>query len=128
MLGNGRWRGWTTASFLFVVAWLGSASTVTAESPGEPAVKATASNFNPTDNAWVLISAALVLMMTAPGLALFYCGLVRRKNVLGVMMQCVFLMCLMTLLWAIYGYTLVFGDGPWIGDFRYLFMRGVDAT
>ncbi len=68
-------------------------------------------------------------MMTAPGLALFYCGLVRRKNVLNVMMQCVFLMCLMTLLWALYGYTLVFGgNGPWIGDLRYLFMQGVNAT
>jgi len=85
--------------------------------------------FNAADNAWVLVSAALVLMMTAPGLALFYSGLVRRKNVLGMIMQCVFLMCLMTVIWALYGYTLVFGgDGPWIGDARYLFMRGVDAA
>jgi Amt family ammonium transporter len=77
----------------------------------------------------MLTSSALVLMMTAPGLALFYCGLVRKKNVLSVMMQCIFLMCLMTVLWALYGYTLVFGGGgPWIGDFTYLFMRGVDAT
>lgn len=85
--------------------------------------------FSAADNAWMLTSSALVLMMTAPGLALFYCGLVRKKNVLSVMMQCIFMMCLMTLLWAIYGYTLVFGgNGPWIGDFRYLFMQGVDAT
>jgi Amt family ammonium transporter len=89
----------------------------------------TASTFNAADNAWVLTSSALVLLMTAPGLALFYCGLVRRKNVLNVMMQCVFLMCLMTLVWAVYGYTLVFGgDGAWIGDLRYFCMRGVDAT
>ena len=52
----------------------------------------------------MLTSSALVLMMTAPGLALFYCGLVRKKNVLSVMMQCVFLMCLMTVIWA-YGAT-----------------------
>jgi len=82
------------------------------------------------DNAWVLTSSALVLMMTAPGLALFYSGLVRKKNVLGVMMQCTFLMCLNTVIWAIYGYTLAFGgsDGPWIGDLRYLFMQGAQAT
>ena len=88
-----------------------------------------ASAFDSGDNAWMLISSALVLMMTAPGLALFYCGLVRRKNVLSVMMQCVFLMCLMTVIWAIYGYTLVFGgNGPWIGDSTYLFMRDVEAV
>ena len=61
------------------------------------------------DNAWMLTSSALVLMMTGPGLALFYCGLVRKKNVLSVMMQCVFLMCLLSVIWAIYGYSLSFG-------------------
>ena len=55
---------------------------------------------NSGDNAWMLTSSALVLMMTGPGLALFYCGLVRKKNVLSVMMQCIFLMCLMTVIWA----------------------------
>ncbi len=61
------------------------------------------------DNAWMLVSSALVLMMTGPGLALFYSGLVRKKNVLSVMMQCVFLMCLMTVIWGLWGYTLGFG-------------------
>ena len=61
------------------------------------------------DNAWMLTSRALVLMMTGPGLALFYSGLVRKKNVLGVMMQCIFLMCLMTVIWALWGYSLAFG-------------------
>ncbi len=80
------------------------------------------------DNVWILVSSALVLMMTAPGLALFYCGLVRKKNVLNVMMQCVFMMCLMTVIWALYGYSLVFGGNqPWIGDFSHLLMRGVNA-
>ena len=55
--------------------------------------------------AWMLTSSALVLFMTAPGLAMFYGGLVRKKNVLGVMMQCVFLMGLMTVIWALYGYS-----------------------
>ena len=92
-------------------------------------------------NAWMLMCCALVLFMTAPGLALFYGGLVRKKNVLGVMMQCFFLMGLMTVLWALYGYTLAFGgpatievDGqevanpdfnPYVGNFDHLFMRGV---
>ncbi|MEO0531848.1 MAG: ammonia channel protein, partial [Planctomycetota bacterium] len=57
-------------------------------------------------NAWMLTSCALVLFMTVPGLAMFYGGLVRRKNVLSVLMQCVFLMGLMTVLWALYGYSL----------------------
>ena len=77
-------------------------------------------------NAWMLTSSALVLFMTAPGLAMFYSGLVRRKNVLGVMMQCVFLMGLMTIVWGIWGYTLAFGgSGKWIGNLDHLFMRGV---
>ncbi len=80
------------------------------------------------DNAWMLVSAALVLMMTAPGLAMFYGGLVRRKNVLSVLMQCVFLMGLMTVVWALYGYSLAFGGtNAWIGDGRYLFMRNVQS-
>ncbi|MGO8751473.1 MAG: ammonium transporter [Thermoguttaceae bacterium] len=86
------------------------------------------------DNAWMLTSSALVLMMTGPGLALFYCGLVRKKNVLSVIMQCVFLMCLMSVLWALYGYTLAFGGyntpdvKPYLGDLRYLFMSGAQAV
>ena len=56
----------------------------------------------------MLTSCALVLFMTAPGLALFYSGLVRKKNVLGVMMQCIFLMGLMTVVWALWGYSLAF--------------------
>jgi ammonium transporter, Amt family len=87
------------------------------------------------DHAWMLVSSALVLMMTAPGLALFYCGLVRKKNVLGVMMQCFFLMGLMTVIWALYGYSLSFGGAlgqegysPWIGNGSYLFMHDVQPT
>ncbi len=61
------------------------------------------------DNAWMLVSAALVLMMTGPGLALFYGGLVRRKNTLAIMMQSFALMALITILWALVGYSLCFG-------------------
>src|SRR5512140_1279296 len=76
------------------------------------------------DNAWMLMSAALVLMMTGPGLALFYGGLVRRKNVLGTMMQSFVLMALVTVLWALVGYSLAFGEGtPFIGGLRYAFLN-----
>jgi len=81
------------------------------------------------DNAWMLTCAALVLMMTGPGLALFYGGLVRRKNVLATMMQSFTLIAVVTVLWALYGYTLAFGSWNWfIGDLRYVFMHGVGAT
>lgn len=93
---------------------------------------------NTGDHAWMLASSALVLMMTAPGLAMFYSGLVRKKNVLGVMMQCIFLMGLMTVIWAFYGYSLAFGGdpknvsetgyNPWIGNLEYLFMQNVQPA
>src|SRR3989442_10821235 len=63
------------------------------------------------DNGWMLVSSALVLMMTGPGLALFYGGLVRRKNVLATMMQSFALMAVITVLWALFGYSLCFGEG-----------------
>jgi Amt family ammonium transporter len=92
----------------------------------ESAVKAAQSA---GDNAWMLVSAALVLMMTGPGLALFYGGLVRRKNVLGTMMHSFILMAVVSVLWAICGYSLVFAEGnAFIGDFRYLFLNGVGAA
>jgi ammonium transporter, Amt family len=84
---------------------------------------------NSGDNAWMLTCAALVLMMTGPGLALFYGGLVRRKNVLATMMQSFTLMAVVTILWALYGYTLAFGTWNWfIGDLRYALMHGVGAA
>jgi ammonium transporter, Amt family len=80
------------------------------------------------DNAWMLVSAALVLLMTGPGLALFYGGLVRQKNVLAIMMQSFALMALITVLWALVGYSLCFGgSGPVIGDFKMAMLRGVGA-
>jgi len=80
------------------------------------------------DNAWMLVSAALVLLMTGPGLALFYGGLVRQKNVLAIMMQSFALMALITVLWALVGYSLCFGgSGPVIGNFEHAFLRGVGA-
>ncbi|HEX7332803.1 MAG TPA: ammonium transporter [Pyrinomonadaceae bacterium] len=78
------------------------------------------------DNAWVLTCAALVLMMTGPGLALFYGGLVRKKNVLATMAQSFVLMAAVTVLWAFYGYSIAFSEGTaFFGNFNYLFLRGV---
>src|SRR5882762_2574894 len=89
----------------------------------EAAVKAAQSA---GDNAWMLTSAALVLMMTGPGLALFYGGLVRRKNVLSTMMHSFVMMGLITVIWALVGYSLVFSEGnPFIGGLKYLFLNGV---
>src|SRR5271169_2728473 len=80
------------------------------------------------DNAWMLVSAALVLMMTGPGLALFYGGLVRRKNVLSTMMHSFLMMGLITVIWAICGYSLVFSEGsPFIGGLKYVFLNGVGS-
>lgn len=85
-----------------------------------------AESANAADTAWVLTATALVLMMTIPGLSMFYGGLVRVKNVLSVFMQCFALTCLMSLLWFAVGYTLAFsGDGAFIGDFKHMFFMGI---
>ena len=93
---------------------------------GLPAIAAAQDEISNADNAWIMTSSALVLMMTGPGLALFYGGLVRNKNILATMMQSFAMMALMTVLWAIYGYSLAFADGnAFIGGFDYLFLNGV---
>jgi len=81
------------------------------------------------DNAWMLTSSALVLMMTGPGLALFYGGLVRKKNVLGTMMQSFALMAVVTVLWGLFSFSLSFGSGnSFIGGWHNVFLHGVGAT
>ena len=84
----------------------------------------------PGHNAWMMTSSALVLFMTLPGLALFYGGLVRRKNVLSVLAQCLGLAGLVTILWWLCGYSLVFADGsgPLIGNFKFALLNGVDSS
>jgi len=92
----------------------------------EPAASAVSN----ADNTWMLVCSALVLMMTAPGLALFYGGLVRSKNVLSTMMQSMFLMSAMSLVWFVCGYSLAFGDGnAFIGSLtQHLFLKDVGAA
>ena len=86
-----------------------------------------ANEINSGDTSWILTSTALVLFMTLPGLALFYGGLVRSKNVLSVLMQCFTIACLISVCWVVYGYSLAFkGDGAFIGDLSALFLNGVE--
>src|ERR1700723_4653649 len=93
-------------------------------------VAATAAYAEPTinkgDNAWMLTSTVLVLLMTIPGLALFYGGLVRSKNMLSVLMQVFYTVCIVTIIWALYGYSLAFtGGSDFIGGFSKAFLMGV---
>jgi Amt family ammonium transporter len=85
-------------------------------------------HFN-ADNAWMLVCSALVLMMTGPGLALFYGGLVRKKNVLSTMMQSLAMMAIITVVWGVVGYSLCFGSGnAVIGGLQHVFLKGVGAA
>ncbi|HUO31320.1 MAG TPA: ammonium transporter [Bryobacteraceae bacterium] len=114
-------------TLLPVAAWAQTTSDLQAQVAALDA--ATKSAQSAGDNAWMLMSAALVLMMTGPGLALFYGGLVRRKNVLGTMMQSFILMAVVTVLWAVVGYSLAFSQGlPFIGDLHYAFLQGVGSA
>ena len=83
------------------------------------------------NTAWMLAASVLVLFMTLPGLALFYAGLVRAKNVLSVLMQCFSITCVVTLAWVVAGYSIAFGDGgglnPWYGGFANSFLSGIEV-
>ena len=100
-----------------------AAAAATAEPAAAPAAAPTP---NKGDTAWMTIATALVIFMTIPGLALFYGGLVRSKNMLSVLMQVFVVSALIYVLWAVYGYTLAFGgDGTFFGTFDKLFLKGV---
>ncbi|MDH3319046.1 MAG: ammonium transporter [Betaproteobacteria bacterium] len=96
-----------------------------------PLAGAADAKLDPANTAWMITASVLVLFMTLPGLALFYAGLVRAKNVLSVLMQCFAIACTATLVWVVAGYSLAFGDGgganAWIGGFGKAFLAGVDA-
>ena len=96
--------------------------------PG-PLLAGEGGGINPANTAWILTATALVLFMTLPGLALFYGGLVRTRNVLSLFMQCFAITCLVSVLWLLYGYSLAFGDGgvinAWIGGLDKWSLRGV---
>jgi Amt family ammonium transporter len=123
-----------TASFVFAqtpatpapTAPAPAAPAASAPAPGAPAA-APASKIDKGDTAWVLTSSALVLMMTAPGLALFYGGMVRSKNALGTLMQSFIIMALISVQWVLWGYSLAFGPdkGGIIGGLEWVGLRGV---
>lgn len=113
---------------LALAAW--TTATYGADPPKPPTVEDAVAKADgakvAANNAWMLTASALVLFMTAPGLAMFYGGLVRKKNVLGVMMQCIFLMGMNTVLWGVIGYSLAFGgSNRYVGNLDHAFMNGV---
>ncbi len=117
------------------VLLLAGAALAQATAPGTtvaPAATAAAAKIDSGDTAWMLVSTALVLMMTIPGLALFYAGMVRKKNVLATLMQSFTICCLITITWMVAGYSLAFTNGsgstaPFIGDFSRVFLDGIGA-
>ena len=120
----------TLASVLFVLAAtllpVESLMAQDAAAEAAPAAAEEAATLNSGDTAWMIVATVLVLLMTIPGLSLFYGGLVRAKNILSILVQCFAITCLMTILWLIYGYTLAYGEGnAFIGDFSKLFLKGV---
>jgi len=87
---------------------------------------AEASDISPADTAWMIVATGLVLMMTIPGLALFYSGMVRKKNVLATMAQSLAAVAMISILWVAFGYSLAFvGDGPWLGTLDRWFLAGL---
>ncbi len=118
-------------------AYINNLDPTAKDSAGNPVKIATMEVAGPGHNAWLMISTALVLFMTLPGLALFYGGLVRRKNVLSVVAQCFACAGLVTILWVVVGYTLVFGEHsadttapvPWLlGSMKHFLMEGVSGA
>ena len=115
-------KGWVGAAAAACFLFLAARPAVAEQTLGQPSAISNA------DNAWMLVSAALVLMMSGPGLALFYGGLVRKKNILGTMMQTFVMMAVITVLWALVSYSLAFGPGnAFIGSFHNVFLHGVPA-
>src|SRR5438045_8663928 len=91
-----------------------------------PALAESAAKIDTGDTAWMIVATALVLMMTIPGLALFYSGMVRKKNVLATMAQSLAAVAIISILWVTFGYSLAFvGEGPWIGTLDRWFLAGM---
>ena len=124
--------GWAALAIgaLCAVGFVDAAIAQTAATDAPAAAAAVVPNKG--DTAWMLISSALVLMMSIPGLALFYGGLVRTKNMASVLTQVFAIVSMVGVVWTLYGYSLAFTDGgsmtPWIGGFAKAFMRGIDAN
>jgi len=108
-------------------AKIAAATSVAATSALATPALAETSAINAADTAWMIVATALVLMMTIPGLALFYSGMVRKKNVLATMAQSLAAVATISILWVMFGYSLAFvGDGPWLGTLDRWFLAGMD--
>ena len=116
------------AACVLVSDWAFAQAAAPAAAPAAAAAPAPIT-FNKGDNAWMLVSTVLVLLMTIPGLALFYGGLVRSKNMLSVLMHVFYTVCIVTLIWVVYGYSLAFtgGSTPYLGGLSKMFLMGVNA-
>src|SRR5262245_52561013 len=116
----------STAASAPAAAAPAAAASASADAASAPASAAPAPVANKGDVAWLIVATLLVIMMTVPGLALFYGGLVRSKNMLSVLMQVMVTFSLISVLWVIYGYSLAFTEGnSFIGGFDRLFMKGI---
>src|SRR5881227_274830 len=106
---------------------IGAAVTVALAGTAAPAfAQAAASKIDGADTAWMIVATGIVLMMTLPGLALFYAGMVRKKNVLATMAQSLAAVAIVSVLWVVFGYSLAFvGDGPWLGSLDRLLLVGM---
>ena len=125
MKSTGRWLGLAGLAAVVAAAVLGFAPGAFADD-APAAAAAAAPKIDSGDTAWMLTSTALVLMMTIPGVALFYAGMVRKKNVLATMMQSFAITCLVTVLWMVIGYSLAFvGDGKYLGDLSQFMLKGM---
>ncbi len=120
---------WSQRSLCWSLYYIDPALAQEAAEPAAEAAAEAAPTLNTGDTAWMLTSTAIVLMMTIPGLALFYGGMVRKKNVLSVVMQCFAITCLITIVWFAVGYSLAFTDGggmnSYIGGLSKAFLKGV---
>ena len=116
-------------SMLFAVMAIAQTAAPTIEERLKKAEDAVVAAQTAGDNAWMLVCSALVLLMTGPGLALFYGGLVRRKNILATMMQSFVMMAVITVIWALFGYSLAFAKGSaFIGNFDFALLNGVGTA
>jgi Amt family ammonium transporter len=117
--------GLTALAVIAAVCFLADGAWAEAAAEAAPAATPPVT-FNKGDNAWMLTSSVLVLLMTIPGLALFYGGLVRSKNMLSVLMHVFYTVCIVVIIWALYGYSLTFtGGSPFIGGLDKIFLKGI---
>src|SRR5210317_447970 len=117
------------AAFSALAAFFGIGDAVQAPKPqNHRSTRSRGHRMNAADTAWIIVATASVLFMTLPGLALFYGGLVRARNVLSVFMHCYAIACLMSVLWFAFGYSIAFGEGtPYWGGLGKMFLSGIDS-